>query len=57
VSCFFISFLSDVDTEYGQLQYHTEVRGLSKGKCEIFHSKAGDSAVYGNERYKDVSQL
>ena len=29
----FVSFLEEMDTDYGDLQLHTEIRWLSRGKC------------------------
>ena len=45
----FTSFLADLETEDGELLYHTDTRKCAE---EIFCSKAVDSIVHGDERQR-----
>ncbi|KAL2089187.1 hypothetical protein ACEWY4_016086 [Coilia grayii] len=65
----FLAFLDEVDAEYGDLQMHTEIRWMSRGKClqrffalrseiPVFleNSVSGDTSAYC-EKLKDTQFL
>jgi len=54
----FTSFLSDLDTEYGELLYHTEVRWLSRGNVlRRFFSLRQEITLFMAMKDNDVPQL
>ena len=47
----FIAFLDEVDATYGDLQMHTEIRWMSRGKCleRFFCDMLRNSSVFGGQ--------
>jgi len=54
----FVSFLADLETEYGELLYHTEVRWLSRGKVlQRFFELRQQIALFMAMKDRDIPQL
>lgn len=46
----FLAFLDEVDAVYGDLQMHTDIRWMSRGKClERFFALRSEITVFGGQ--------
>ena len=54
----FVSFVADLETEYGELLYHTEIRWLSRGKVlQRFFELRQEIALFMAMKDREVPQL